>query len=214
METVIGLKGKDYVMLAADTMLAKNIYFLRDNCSKIRVLSSNSMVGVIGNEGDSTKFADFIATRVSLYEIANGYSMDTPIVTHFARQHLLSSLASRIKFVVSMLVACFDTKRGASLCYIDSKGASQYLNYSGQGIGNSVSMSIFHTMWRPDLSIEDGLAIVRRCVTEIQSRLIVNFRHFEIFLLDKNGVRKLEVFCPLPVSDQIFPQRLIPDALK
>lgn len=31
METVIGLKGKDFVLLAADTMLAKSIFFLRDS---------------------------------------------------------------------------------------------------------------------------------------------------------------------------------------
>lgn len=185
------------------------------DCSKIHALSSNCMAAVVGNEGDSMQFANFIATRVSLYEIANGYSMDTPLVIHFARQHLLSNLASRIKFAVTLLIACFDAKKGATLCFIDSKGASQSLNYSGQGVGHSISMGIFHSMWKPDLSIEDGLTMVRRCIKEIQSRLIVNFRQFEIFLVDKNGVRKLESLCVLPAPDQIYdPQPLVPSPLK
>lgn len=43
METVLGLKGKDFVMLASDTMLAKSIFFLKDSKYTLpgcRVLSS------------------------------------------------------------------------------------------------------------------------------------------------------------------------------
>ncbi|TDG46067.1 hypothetical protein AWZ03_007516 [Drosophila navojoa] len=211
MESLIGLKGKDYVVLAADTMMADAIFFLRDNCSKVRALSGNCMMGVIGNEGDTAKFADYIAARVSLYEIMNGYAMDTSAIIHIARQHLLSCLASRIKFVVAMLIGCFDTKKGYNLCLIDFQGASHFLNYSGLGVGHSISLSIFHTMWKPDLSIEDGLTIIRRCLKEVKTRLVINLRHFEIFVLDKHGVRKLEPSGNPPVLDRIFPQRLIPD---
>ncbi|XP_023165911.1 probable proteasome subunit beta type-2 isoform X2 [Drosophila hydei] len=150
------------------------------------------MMGVIGNDGDAMHFTDFISTHISLYEIKNGYPMETQTVVHFTRHHLLANVASKVKYMVAMLLACFDPKRGPNLCFIDAHGASQSLNYSGHGIGHTICMSIFHMLWKPGLTIEGGQSIIRKCVAEIQNRLIVNLRHFEVYLVDKDGIRKLD----------------------
>ncbi|XP_064556259.1 probable proteasome subunit beta type-2 [Drosophila montana] len=200
METVLGIKGKDFVMLASDTMLAKSIFFLKDNNTKIRPISSNSMMAVVGNNGDTLHFADFIATNISLYEIRNGYDMDTPTVVHFTRNHILDNIRNKVSSRVAMLLAGYDSEFGPNLCFIDAQGTTMPLNYSGHGLGHPICTSIFHMMWKPDLTFQEGCDIVRRCVVEIQNRLVINLRNFDVFVVDKDGVRELPPFCAMPIG--------------
>ncbi|KAH8403216.1 hypothetical protein KR222_007813, partial [Zaprionus bogoriensis] len=192
METVLGIKGQDFVMLAADTMVVKSVFILKDNQSKIRRLGQHSMMGVVGNEGDSIRFAQFIVTNMKLYEIQHGFPMTTNIATHFTRNHLLTNLRTNVPCQVAMLLASCDPKEGPRLHFIDAEGSSQSVNFSGHGIGNAICSSIFRMLWRPNLDCQKAYEIVKKCVAEIQKRLAINLRNFEVYVVDKQGVRQLE----------------------
>lgn len=34
--------------------------------------------------------------------------------------------------------------------------------------------------WRPDMTVEEGLALVKRCVEEIKGRLVINLANFTL----------------------------------
>lgn len=44
----------------------------------------------------------------------------------------------------------------------------------------------------PDITQEEAYDIFKKCVLEIQKRLIINLSNFKIAVVDKNGVRRLE----------------------
>ena len=56
--------------------------------------------------------------------------------------------------------------------------------------GQQASMLIMWSMPElPNLSLEEGLDILRKCVHEIQTRFLMNTPKFTIKVIDKYGVR-------------------------
>lgn len=149
-------------------------------------------MGVVGNEGDSIRFAEYIKTNMKLYEIQNGFSMTFNTMVHFTRNHLVNNLRTNPNCRVAMLLASCDPQDGPNLHYIDMQGSAQSLNYSGHGIGNSISSSILRMLWRPNINRDQAYDIVKKCVSEIQTRLVVNLRNFEVLVVDKHGVIQME----------------------
>lgn len=213
----MGLKGDNFVMLAADTMMVRRIFILNDSeyqlghnlmanqhthtlisfsflleRSKILRLDKHTIMGVVGNEGDCVRFSEYIKISMRLYEIKNGVPMGFSTLTHFTRNHLVSNLRTNPTCQVAMLLAGWDPQDGPQLYFIDMQGSAQSLKYSGHGLGTAICASILHDFWKPNMNREQAYDIVKACVTEIQKRLVINLRNFEVIVVDAQGVENLE----------------------
>ncbi len=45
----------------------------------------------------------------------------------------------------------------------------------------------------PDASLEEGLAALKRCVQEVAKRLVVSPEKYKVKVVDKDGVREVEL---------------------
>lgn len=45
----------------------------------------------------------------------------------------------------------------------------------------------------PDASLEEGLAVLKRCVQELAKRLIVSPDKYKVKVVDKDGVREVDL---------------------
>ncbi|XP_032598292.2 probable proteasome subunit beta type-2 isoform X2 [Drosophila grimshawi] len=191
MATVIGIKGRDCVILAADAMP----FVIQDSPSNIQLLSKYCMMGVIGNKSDTLQFSKFIASHIKCYDIQNGYPLNTPAIVHFSCNNVVANLRNRVKHQVALLLGGYDNDTGSLLSSIDAQGSSQTLNYAVYGMGYSVCNRILQKTWKPDLPFDEAHEIIRMCIKEIQKSLIINQNCFHIFVVDKDGVRKLRPLC-------------------
>ncbi|KAH8267490.1 hypothetical protein KR018_008073 [Drosophila ironensis] len=200
METILGIKGTDFVMLAADTMQAKSLIFMKDDQSKIHRLSDFHMMATVGDGGDTIQFTDFISKNLQLYRIAHGYHLSAKATAHFTRRNLADYLRTNTRYQVAMLLAGYDPVEGPDLHYIDSLGAAQSINHAGHGWGSMFCGSILQRFWHPKLTQMEGYSILKKCVGEVQKRLIINQRNFDVYLVDKRGMRKMEAINPGSLS--------------
>ncbi|KAH8403016.1 hypothetical protein KR222_003157 [Zaprionus bogoriensis] len=196
METILGIKGADFVMLACDTMQAKSVIFMKDDQSKLHRLSEFSMLAAVGDGGDTLQFTDYIAKNLQLYKINNGYHLSPRAAAHFTRKNLADYIRTNTRYQVSMLLAGYDATEGHDLHFIDSYGAAQSINHAGHGLGSLFCSSIFQRYWRPDLEQSEAYEILKMCVAEIQKRLVINLRNFDVFVVNKNGTQRLESINP------------------
>nr|XP_017006758.2 probable proteasome subunit beta type-2 [Drosophila takahashii] len=178
METILGIKGPDFVMLASDTMQAKSLVFMKDDQSKIHRLSDFNMMAMVGDGGDSIQFTDFISKNMHLYKIAHGYHLSAKASAHFTRKTLADYIRTNTRYQVAMLLAGYDAVEGPDLHYIDTYGAAQSINHAGHGWGSMFCGSILQRFWHSKISQTDAYSLMRKCVLEIQRRLIINQRNF------------------------------------
>ena len=65
--------------------------------------------------------------------------------------------------------------------------------FATHGYGGVFSMAIMDRYHRPDMTVEEAYDVLKKCVAEIQLRLIVNLPNFQVKILDKNGIRDLDI---------------------
>lgn len=97
MEALIGITGRDFVLLAADRLAARSIVVMKSTEDKILPLNNNTCIAYSGEPGDTTNFAQYIQRNVHLYTIRNdGMRLNTKEAAHFARRELANALRSRV----------------------------------------------------------------------------------------------------------------------
>jgi len=65
----------------------------------------------------------------------------------------------------------------------------QQVPYACHGYAGYFCTSTIDRYYTPNLSLEEGLDILRKCVHEIQTRFLMNTPKFTIKVIDKYGVR-------------------------
>ena len=56
--------------------------------------------------------------------------------------------------------------------------------------GYSITSRRYHD---PEASLEEGLATLRRCIDEVSKRLVVSPGKYKVKVVDKDGVREIEL---------------------
>ena len=86
-------------------------------------------------------------------------------------------------------MAGYDKEAGASLYYIDYIATLHKVDKGAFGYGSYFSLSTMDRHFRSDLSVEEAIELVDKCITEIRSRLVIAPPNFVIKIVDKDGAR-------------------------
>merc|ERR1712008_135152 len=84
----LALCFKDFAMLATDKTSARSIMVMKDDYNKTIKLSEKMLMSVVGESGDTTQYAEFIAKNIQLYKMQNGYELSPKASANFTRRNL------------------------------------------------------------------------------------------------------------------------------
>lgn len=78
---------------------ANKYSFILDE-EKIYKISDRLVMGVIGDSGDTTQFAEYIAKNIQLYKMRNGYELGPTAAANFTRRNLAEYLRSSVSLLL------------------------------------------------------------------------------------------------------------------
>lgn len=192
MDILIGLTTKDSVLLVTSKASTRGITVLKATDDKTRQLSEKSLMAFSGESGDTINFAEFIQANVRLYEMRNGYTMSTTAISSFTRNELATSLRSRSPYQTNILIGGFDeTNKKPTLNWIDYLAANVRLPYAAHGYAAYYILSLLDRHWKPDLSLDQGLELLEKCVAELRMRMPLDFKGIQVKAVDQTGVHQL-----------------------
>lgn len=148
-------------------------------------------MAISGEPGDTVQFAEYIEKNIQLYRIRNGFELSPTAAANFVQRNLADYLRSRTPYHVNLLLAGFDANTGPELYWMDNLAAMTKIPFALHGYGGFFSTSIMDHGYKADMTLEEGTALVGKCVAEIQKRLIVNLPCFKVSCIDKNGIKEL-----------------------
>lgn len=105
MEALIGITGRDFVLLASDRRAARSIVVMKANEEKFRELGKNVALAYSGEPGDATTFGELVQANIKLYELRNELALNTAAAAHYTRRLLSDSLRSRVFIIICGLYA-------------------------------------------------------------------------------------------------------------
>ncbi|RZF45643.1 hypothetical protein LSTR_LSTR010594 [Laodelphax striatellus] len=191
METLLGIRCNDFVMLASDMSCGESIFVVKQDEKKIFQLSDKIAMGIVGEHGDTVQFAEYISKNIQLYKMKNGYPLSPRAAANFTTKNLADSLRSSSPYQVNMLIGGYDKVEGAQLFYVDYLASFAEVPFSVHGYGGMVTLGLMDRYYKKDMSEEECYEVMKKCVREIHKRLILNLPNFQVEVINKDGVKSL-----------------------
>ena len=92
-------------------------------------------------------------------------------------------------YQVNMLLGGVDEDEGVpSLYYLDYMGTLQKIDYGAQGYAGNFILSTMDCHWKPDMTVEEGLELMRKCILELNIRFMISQPNFLIKLVTAKGI--------------------------
>merc|ERR1739838_285911 len=201
MECLIGIKFRDFVIMATDMSHLQSIMVQKGDEDKMHKLSSHLVMAVAGEAGDTTQFSEYIAKNIQLYKMRNGYELAPSAAASFTRRNLADYLRSRTPYSVNPLIAGFDKETGkAELYFMDHLASRIQTKYAAHGYGGFFTTALMDRHYRSDMSRAQAYALMIECVKEVQLRLVINLPNFAVKVVDKDGILDMETINPSVIA--------------
>lgn len=182
----------DWSFKAADNVAASSIIQMKHDYDKMFKLSEKILLLCVGEAGDTVQFAEYIQKNVQLYKMRNGYELSPSAAANFTRKNLADYLRSRTPYHVNLLLAGYDDADGPGLFYMDHMSSLAKAPFAAHGYGAFLTLSILDRHYRPDLTREDAMDLLKKCTEELSKRFILNLPSFSVRIIDKDGIHDLE----------------------
>ncbi|RLN84536.1 hypothetical protein BBJ28_00021977 [Nothophytophthora sp. Chile5] len=176
MDSVFGIVGKDFVLLAADCKVVRSILVYKDDEDKSINLDDHKVMVASGPQSDRLAFGEYIQKNMKLYELRNGVTLNGAATANYVRGELARFLR-KAPYQVNLLVGAVDaapeTPVEPSLHWIDYLGAMVKVNFGAHGYGSNFCLSIFDREWKPELELDEAKKILKMCRAELDMRFLV-----------------------------------------
>ncbi|CAH0517244.1 unnamed protein product [Peronospora belbahrii] len=85
MDSIFGIVGKDFVLLAADCKVARSILVYKDDEDKSIHLDNSKVMVTSGPQSDRLAFSEYIQKNMKLYELRNGVQLNGAATAHYSQ---------------------------------------------------------------------------------------------------------------------------------
>lgn len=69
MDTLIGLRGKDFAVVAADKYACSSIVRMKNDEDKVLTVDDDKLLALSGEVGDRVQFGEYIRKNIHLYRL-------------------------------------------------------------------------------------------------------------------------------------------------
>ena len=186
MDSIFAVKGKDFVLIAADNYSMNAIIRQSNQCTKLKNIDQNKVLGLSGLPADRELFSEYVLRNMHLNRIRQGFPMSTHAIATFSRTELAASLREQ-PCQVNILLAGVDDD-GPHLYWIDYLASMVELPKAAHGFASYFLLGILDRYYKPNLTQEEALDICKKCIQELRDRCILSQTEFSIKIVKKEGI--------------------------
>lgn len=167
---------------------------MKGDDDKIRRISDTLLFTYSGEAGDTLQFAEYLEANLKLDTMRQVYLYclrllsppdSRPYRNHtallpdpaasFVRKTLADSIRSRHPYSVNLLLGGYDpTSEQSHLYWLDYLGTKATVPYAAHGYASYLALSTMDRFHNPDNDLNQGLRLLRRCVNELEKRLVLS----------------------------------------
>ncbi|EGR33212.1 proteasome subunit beta, putative [Ichthyophthirius multifiliis] len=185
MDSAFGLAGKDFVILVTDSAVAYSIVKLKNTEDKIVNLDENKLMAMSGESAYRLQFSDYIARNIALFKYRNGTPLNTQECASFIRSELAYGIRNG-PYMVNCLIAGFDYDQ-PQLYWVDYMGTLQKSVKAAHGYAAHFVLSTLDNFYKPELTLQEGIEIMKKCVHELKTRFLISQQNFVCKIVTKEG---------------------------
>ena len=193
MDSVCGICGKDWVIVACDTGVNRSIFTLKHDEDKILNLNSNKLLAASGEQTDRYQFCNYIQKTLALEAFRTSHELSVEASAQFMRTELAQALRKG-PYQVNCLIAGYEHSEGvAKLYWMDYFGTLQQVSKGAHGYAGYFVNSVLDNNYQKDMTLEQGVAALKQCVIELRTRFIIKQPTFIAKVVTKDGIQVINL---------------------
>ena len=209
--SLIGVTGRDFVLLAADTAFRRGSQVIVRDHDRITRLGPQIMLATAGDGATSDQFVSFLSANLALADVVHGRATSTRSAAHFTRREihrLLRRSPVQADFLLAGLDGAVHDPRendastddsevrsgiGAKpqLHWIDRTGAACELKYAAHGPSAPMVVATMDERWHEGMDMDEALALLGTCIEQLAGRYSVSPQGWRIKAVDRDGANRL-----------------------
>lgn len=192
-EALFGIKGKGFAVLAADRHTSYSIISVKDDEDKISQMDKYKIFACSGASADRNQFMEYIEKNIKLYELRNDVSLSTKAAANWTRNEMATALRKG-PYNCDILIAGYDEATSdSSLYFLDSYASCIPLSKAAHGYAAYFCSGLLDRYWTPEITLDEALKLIKKCITELKVRFVLKLSEYIIKVVDKDGVRVINV---------------------
>ncbi len=189
--TTIGIKGKDFVVLAADRQATMGSIVADPRAKKILKISDKMAITTAGLVGDAQMIVRFLRARVKRMEMEEG--------KHPSPRKVVSLLSAVLNanrtfpYWVELIVGAYDKE--PFLVSMDAVGSvSEVKDFTATGSGSPVALGVLESKYKEDMKKDEAIKLA---VSAIEAARRIDIYTggkepgIDVVVIDKDGVKFL-----------------------
>ncbi len=189
--TIIGIKGKDFVVLASEKQTSYGPIAFRDE-KKIVNIYKDIWVATSGAVADAIHLSNILSVEARIYELDRGYAPSVKALATLMSHYLYSGRFSFIPFMAAFIMGGRDDS-GFHLFHLGSFGEiAEVKDYIADGSGIFYALPILDSEYREDISEEEAVELAIKAVRASMRRDIFSGKGIDVLIINKKGSKFLE----------------------
>jgi proteasome beta subunit len=191
--TTVGIVCKDGIVLAADKRVTSGYLISYKKFEKIAKITDDIAVTVAGSVSDVQLLIKLIKAELQLKDIRTGYKSTVKEAVNLLSSMVYGSIRrmSMIPSISHFIIAgrddegfhCYDLSPDGSIINCDE--------YVSSGSGSVMAYGVLETLYKPDMSVEDGIVLASKAINAALQRDVASGNGINVMSVTSEGVKKV-----------------------
>jgi len=169
MTTIVGLRTKAGVVLAADRRASKGFFISSKTTRKIMKVDETLSIAIAGLLSDAEHLVNLVRAERSLIHLRRGYPLSVEESAKLISNIAYTGLKSFLPYYAELIVAGVDDA-GSHVLSSDMSGSMVDEDFVSSGSGSPVAYGVLESSYRPDMSLDDARQLAVRAVEAAMQR--------------------------------------------
>ncbi len=186
--TIVGWKGKDFVLLVSDRQSTYGSTIGNTKAKKVFLVGNNFGISFAGGLGDAQKIMRVLDGQVRLYEVEREKKMKTSAISNYVSNVL--NYTRYYPYMAFFLIAGFDSK--PELYSVDLVGGSESMEkYTAFGSGSMFAIGYLEQNYSDKFNKKQALEQVVKAISSSKKKdVYTGGEGLDYIVIDKNGIEE------------------------
>lgn len=186
--TTLGIKGKDFVVLAADKRVTAGNYMPHDDFTKIVDVAPGIAVTVAGMVSEVQLISKYLRSELKLTSMRSRRNVSVKETANLLANWTYGAIRTR-GGVAHFIVGGFDDK--PVLFDVSPDGSIfEAGNFVTSGSGSLHAISVLDTQYSKDITEEKALELAKEAIVAAMTRDNASGHGYSLWLINKDGIAK------------------------
>lgn len=179
-DALFGVAGKDFVVLASDTLFRNNIVVSNADYMRCTDVTDKTSVIAAGDQGDALRVVKYAEEVLKLGAASADLRITEEAVAHVLQQSIYQSLR-RNPVQVAVIVGGVSEGKG-KIFLVDTYGAVSTSRFLASGYPAYLLLSAMDRTFHPEMTADQVVHLIKDIYKGVSERLVLQYRdlHFRV----------------------------------